>query len=45
MNGEIVPIGEDGEIWYKCPALMSGYRGEDELTRKTIGADGFMRSG
>jgi fatty-acyl-CoA synthase len=43
LSGEIVPVGEKGEICVKGPTLMLGYIGIP-LT-DTLDADGFLRTG
>ncbi|WP_329060328.1 AMP-binding protein [Amycolatopsis sp. NBC_01480] len=36
---------EDGEVWIRSPEMMSGYWEDPETTAKTLGADGWLRSG
>lgn len=43
-NGNELPYGERGEMWIKSPSMMTGYYGDEELTRATI-KDGWVRSG
>jgi len=43
-NGEEVPQGAEGRLFTRTPALMSGYWGDDDLTRETI-QDGWIDSG
>ena len=43
-EGNDVPIGERGEIWFKGPHLIRGYWGKPEATAETI-VDGWLRSG
>jgi acyl-CoA synthetase (AMP-forming)/AMP-acid ligase II len=38
-------IGNEGVLEIKCPALMTGYHGQPEATRKAITDDGFFVSG
>jgi long-chain acyl-CoA synthetase len=42
--GRSVPIGEQGEIWFKGPNLIRGYWGKPEATAETI-VDGWLRTG
>jgi fatty-acyl-CoA synthase len=44
-SGEVVPIGEQGELCSRGPLVMVGYDGDPESTRKTIDADGWLHSG
>ncbi|MEO7339106.1 MAG: long-chain-fatty-acid--CoA ligase [Caldimonas sp.] len=44
-TGEIVPIGEPGEIWVRSEQVMGGYWGRPEATKATITEDGWLRSG
>lgn len=44
-NGDIMPIGEQGEIWARGYQAMSGYWGNEEATKQTITADGWLRMG
>jgi len=38
------PPGEVGHLWIKTPALMRGYLGRDELTRRVV-VDGWLATG
>jgi len=44
-TGEIVPLGEPGEICVKGPMVMQGYYNKPEETNKAIDKDGFMHTG
>jgi len=44
-DGEIMPIGEAGEICIKGPQVMAGYWNQPEETRKAFTADGYFKSG
>ena len=44
-QGEILPIGMQGELWTKGYSVMHGYWGEDEKTEASITEDGWMRTG
>jgi long-subunit acyl-CoA synthetase (AMP-forming) len=39
------PQGTPGELWCKAPQMMTGYWGKPEETRKTITADGWLKTG
>jgi long-chain acyl-CoA synthetase len=43
-EGNDLPLGERGEIWFKGPHLIRGYWGKPEATAETI-VDGWLRSG
>ena len=43
-EGNDLPTGERGEIWFKGPHLIRGYWGKPEATAETI-VDGWLRSG
>ncbi len=43
-EGNVLPQGELGEIWFKGPNLISGYWNRPEATAETI-VDGWLRSG
>ena len=43
-EGDDLPIGERGEIWFKGPHLIRGYWNNPEATAETI-VDGWLRSG
>jgi acyl-CoA synthetase (AMP-forming)/AMP-acid ligase II len=38
-------LSEAGELWFKGPNVMAGYLGNEEATRETIDADGWLRTG
>lgn len=43
-DGNVLPNGETGELWFKGPSLISGYWNRPEDTAATI-VDGWLRSG
>jgi len=44
-TGEVVPLGEPGEICVRGPLVMQGYYLKPEETAKAIDKDGYMHSG
>ncbi|MFX1448108.1 MAG: AMP-binding protein, partial [Promethearchaeota archaeon] len=44
-TGEVVPLGQPGEICVKGPLVMQGYYNKPEETAKAIDKDGYMHSG
>lgn len=44
-SGAILDNGTVGEVQIKSAMIMRGYFANDEETRKTIGADGWLKSG
>jgi long-chain acyl-CoA synthetase len=43
-DGNVLPNGETGELWFKGPSLISEYWNRPEATAETI-VDGWLRSG
>ncbi len=43
-DGNVLPIGETGEIWFKSPTLIKGYWNRPDATAETL-VDGWLRSG
>ena len=44
LDGEELPTGETGEIWFGGPTLIRGYWNRPDATAETI-VDGWLRSG
>lgn len=45
VTGELVPLGEPGEICIKGDMVMKEYNHSSEETKKAIDSDGFMHTG
>lgn len=45
LRGAEVRLAEDGEILFRSPWLMSGYRGRPDLTAEAIDAEGWLHTG
>ena len=43
-DGQVVPLGEKGELLVRGYSVMQGYWGDDERTRETV-QDGWMHTG
>lgn len=43
-DGNVLPTGETGELWFKGPQLIRGYWNRPEDTAETL-VDGWLRSG
>ena len=44
-SGEVVPVGQPGELCTRGYSVMHGYWGDPEKTREAIDAQGFMHTG
>ena len=44
-SGEVVPIGQQGELCSRGVLVMVGYDGDPESTRKAVDAEGWLHSG
>ncbi|TGD87546.1 long-chain fatty acid--CoA ligase [Mycolicibacterium sp. CH28] len=45
LRGAEVRLADDGEILFRSPWLMSGYRGRPELTAEAIDGEGWLHTG
>jgi long-chain acyl-CoA synthetase len=44
-GGNVLPIGEEGEVWVRGPQVMKGYWGRIDETTNVLSADGWLRTG
>lgn len=44
-NGNVVPLGESGELCLRGYFTMMGYYGDEKKTRETLGDDGWLKTG
>jgi len=44
-DGRLLGHNEDGELWFRCPNMMTGYLDNKEATIDTIDKDGFLHTG
>jgi fatty-acyl-CoA synthase len=45
VTGQVVPVGERGELCYRGFVVMAGYYQMEDATAETIDADGWLHSG
>ena len=43
--GQVLPVGETGELWVQGPQVMRGYWNRPEETAHVLSADGWLRTG
>ncbi|XP_078586727.1 medium-chain acyl-CoA ligase ACSF2, mitochondrial-like [Branchiostoma floridae x Branchiostoma japonicum] len=44
-DGQVVPLGHEGEVYVRAYSLFSRYRGDEEKTAKAMTADGWYKTG
>jgi benzoate-CoA ligase family protein len=44
-EGDPLPEGEQGELWWRGPTTFAGYWNHPELTAQVLNEDGWMRTG
>jgi len=44
-SGDDLGAGERGELWIRGPQVMAGYWNNEEATRETVDADGWLHTG
>ncbi|CAI9757355.1 unnamed protein product [Fraxinus pennsylvanica] len=44
-NGNALPPGKLGELWFRGPIIMKGYAGDDGATNATIDSEGWLKTG
>lgn len=44
-DGQPVPVGESGELYYRSPYMFHGYYGEMQLTTESVNAEGWLHTG
>ncbi len=44
-DGNVLPVGEHGEIWVHGPQVMQGYWGRPEATKDVLTAEGWLKTG
>lgn len=44
-NGQELPLGTPGEIWFQGPQVTKGYWNQPEETKKALTEDGWFKSG
>jgi 4-coumarate--CoA ligase len=44
-KGEMLEVGEKGEILVKGPQIVMGYYGNERATEKAFDKEGFLRTG
>ena len=45
LRGAEIRLADDGEILFRSPWLMSGYRGRPDLTAEAVDSDGWLHTG
>jgi acyl-CoA synthetase (AMP-forming)/AMP-acid ligase II len=44
-NGEVLTLGQRGELWLRGPMIMKGYVGDKEATAATLDSEGWLKTG
>jgi long-chain acyl-CoA synthetase len=44
-NGNVLPVGEPGELWVRGPQVMQGYWGRPEASKEVLTSDGWLKTG
>ncbi|XP_035673516.1 medium-chain acyl-CoA ligase ACSF2, mitochondrial-like [Branchiostoma floridae] len=44
-DGQVVPLGHEGEVYVRAYSLFNRYRGDEEKTAKAMTADGWYKTG
>ncbi|CAN6331400.1 unnamed protein product [Urochloa humidicola] len=45
ITGEPLSVGQEGELWVRGPAVMTGYVGDDKANAATIDPEGWLKTG
>lgn len=45
LTGEVLPLGELGELMVRGHCVMKGYWGDEDKTKECLTADGWYRTG
>ncbi|XP_020106386.1 4-coumarate--CoA ligase-like 7 isoform X2 [Ananas comosus] len=45
VTGNILSVGQKGELWVRGPALMKGYVGDDEANASAFDSEGWLKTG
>jgi len=45
INGQALPVGQEGEVCVSGPAILLGYYGDDAATRQAIDENGWLHTG
>ncbi|KAK1314057.1 4-coumarate--CoA ligase-like 7 [Acorus calamus] len=45
VTGELVGVGQQGELWLRGPSIMKGYIDDDDANALTFTSDGWLKTG
>uniref|UniRef100_A0A0E0EA52 4-coumarate--CoA ligase n=1 Tax=Oryza meridionalis TaxID=40149 RepID=A0A0E0EA52_9ORYZ len=45
VTGKPLPAGQQGELWVRGPAIMTGYVGDNEANASTFDSQGWLKTG